>query len=55
MIRSPTVRKHDDESKRVFVGWFNSVKGERVGDRTRICSEREKKARLEYNLELIKA
>ena len=44
----------NEQARREFVAWFDEVKKSRVGERVRVCSAEERKARLNYNMALVK-
>ena len=49
-----TQENDNEQARREFVAWFDEVKKSRVGERVRMCSVEERKARLNYNMALVK-
>lgn len=49
-----TQESDSDLARQEFASWFQEVRKSRVGERVRICSAEERKARLDYNMALVK-
>ena len=44
----------NEQARREFEVWFGEVKNSRVGERVRVCSAEERRARLAYSNALVK-